>query len=263
MTVSRNKLTRKDIDRMSLYSIILQSGFNFERMQAGGFTATMIPAFKKIYGDQKEEIAAAMSYNMDFINTEPHMATFLNGLIVSLEESGEDRELIKNIRTGLFGPLAGLGDAIFWFTLLPISAAICSSINQQGSILGPILYFTIWVLAAVSRIWFGRLGYSLGVNAISTIQENANALTKAAGILGVMVVGGLIPSYVEFAFNPDLHLVGTVSVQGIFDSILPNLLPLGFVFLLYYLLKEKRMKAVNLILIIIVFSILMSFLNLM
>lgn len=263
MTVSRNKLTKKDIDKMSLYSIILQSGFNFERMQAGGFTASMIPSFKKIYGDQTEEISAAMSYNMDFMNTEPHMATFLMGLIVSLEESGEDRELIRNLRAGLFGPLAGIGDAIFWFTLLPISAAICSSINQQGSVLGPILYLTIWVLLALSRIWFGRLGYSLGVNAIPTIQENANALTKAAGILGVTVVGGLIPSYVEFSFREGLLLAGTVEVQEIFDSILPNILPLGFVFLLYYLLTKKRMKAVSIILIIIGFSILMAFLNLM
>ncbi|WP_213950539.1 PTS system mannose/fructose/sorbose family transporter subunit IID [Tepidanaerobacter syntrophicus] len=263
MKESSKKLTRKDIDRMSLRSIILQAGFNFERMQAGGFTASMLPAIKKIYGDKKEEVSEFMTYNMEFMNTEPHMATFLMGLILSLEESGEDRSLIKNLRNGLFGPLAGIGDAIFWFTLLPISAAICSSINQQGSILGPILYLVIWFLAAISRIWFGRLGYSLGVNAIPMIQENANILTKVAGILGVTVVGGLIPSYVDFSFRPELKIAGTVGVQDIFNSILPNLLPLGFVFLLYYLIKEKRMKTINLILYIIIFSLIMSLLNLM
>ncbi len=85
---------------MSLLSILEQSCFSFERMQAPGFVLGMIPGFKKIYGDQKEEVAAAMQNNMDFINTEPHMATFLQGLILSLEENGQDRALIKNIKTG-------------------------------------------------------------------------------------------------------------------------------------------------------------------
>ncbi|MEG2550046.1 MAG: PTS system mannose/fructose/sorbose family transporter subunit IID, partial [Erysipelotrichaceae bacterium] len=89
MTVSRNKLTKQDINKMSLYSVIEQSCFSFERMQAAGFTLSMMPTFKRIYGDQKEEIAAAMLNNMDFINTEPHMATFLMGLVVAMEENGE------------------------------------------------------------------------------------------------------------------------------------------------------------------------------
>lgn len=202
-----------------------------------------------------------MMNNMDFINTEPHMATFLMGLIVSLEEAGEDREMIKGIKTGLFGPLAGLGDAIFWFTLLPISAAICCSIAKDGSVLGPLLYIGIWFIAAISRIWFGRLGYTLGVNAVSTISENANAITKAAGILGVMVVGGLIPSYVSFAFAEKLTVAGGVNVQGVFDGILPNILPLGFVFLLYWLFKKKNANVIVIILGIIVFSIGMSYLG--
>ena len=87
MTVSRNKLTKKDITNMSLLSAVLQLGFNYERMQAMGFCFTMAPYFKKIYGDNTEEVAAAMTNNIDFINTEMHMATFLNGLILSLEEA--------------------------------------------------------------------------------------------------------------------------------------------------------------------------------
>lgn len=44
------------------------------------------------------------------------------GLIVSLEENNEERSLIKGLKVALFPPLAGIGDAIFWFTLLPIVA---------------------------------------------------------------------------------------------------------------------------------------------
>lgn len=260
---SRNKLTIKDIDKMSMLSLFEQACFSFERMQAPGFCMGLLPGFKKIYGDQKEEISAAMHNNMDFINTEPHMATFLQGLVLSLEEAGQDRTLIKNIKTGLFGPLAGLGDAIFWFTLMPISAAICCSLAGQGSILGPVLYIAIWLLGGFSRIWFGRFGYKLGVGAVDMISANAAALTKAAGILGVMVVGGLIPSYVTCRFAEDLEVVGNVSIQGIFDSILPNLLPLGFVFLLYFLFKKKNVNTLMLIVLVIVGSIALSYLGIM
>ena len=261
--IKRNKLTKKDITHMSCLSFIEQLAFNFERMQAAGFCYSMAPYFKKIYGDNDEQVALAMKSNMDFINTEMHMATFLQGLILSLEEHGEDRKLIQSIKTGLFGPLAGLGDAIFWFTLLPISAAIAVSLNNQGSILGPIIFIAIWLFAAFSRIWFGRLGYGLGTNAVSFIKENASAITKGAGILGVMVVGALIPSYVSFAFPEELMIFGTVQVQGIFDTILPNILPFGFTFLLYWLLKDKNINVTKLIVGIIVFGVIMSLLGIM
>ncbi len=261
MKVSRGKIENKDLIKLGLHSLYAQSLFSFERMQAPGITAGMIPAFEKIYGDNKEEIAAAMVNNMSFINTEPHAITFIQGLIVSLEEAGEDRELILNIRTALFGPLAGLGDAVFWFTLLPISAAIAVSFNQQGSVLGPIIYMAIWAVLALSRIWFGQLGYRLGVNSIDTLRENGPAITKAAGLLGVMVVGGLIPAYVNLSFPESLKLFDTVGVQSIFDSILPNLLPLSVVLFMYWLFRQKRVPVVVVILGIIIFSIVMSFLG--
>lgn len=263
MTVSRNKLTRKDIDKMSMLSIFEQACFSFERMQAPGFCLGLIPGFKKIYGDNKEEVSKAMANNMDFINTEPHMATFLQGLILSLEEAGQDRALIRNIKTGLFGPLAGLGDAIFWFTMMPITAAICCSLAGQGSVMGPLIYIAVWIVGALSRIWFGRLGYNLGVGAVDMISTNANAITKAAGILGVMVVGGLIPSYVACAFAESLVVVGDVSIQGIFDSIMPNILPLGFVFLLYWLFKKKNINTMMLIVLVLIGSIVLSFFGIM
>lgn len=260
---SRGKLTKSDITKMGLYSIIEQSAFSFERMQAPGFTLSMLPAFKKIYGDSKQDLSEFMTYNMEFMNTEPHMATFLMGLILSMEESGEDRELIQGLRNGLFGPFAGLGDAAFWFTLLPISAAISCSLAQEGSPLGAILYIAIWFVAAISRIWFARFGYTLGVKAVSKISTSTKYLTKAAGILGVTVVGGLIPSYIKIAFSDTLKFgmgEGT-TVQQVFDNILPNILPLAFVFFIYWLFKKKNANVLLLILGIILLSILMSLLG--
>ncbi len=259
-----SKITKNDLHKMAVMSCFEQSCFSFERMQAVGFLWGMTDCFKKIHGDNKEELAAAMSNNVDFINTEPHMAAILQGLVVSMEEAGQDRALIKSLKTGLFGPLAGLGDAIFWYTVMPIIASICCSLATQGSVLGPIIYILFWGISAIiTRIWFVDLGYNVGVSAIKFIGDNAAALTKAAGILGVMVVGGLIPSYVSFAFPETLVAAGNVSIQGIFDSIMPNILPLGFVFLLYWLFKKKNVNTMKLILLVIVFSIVLSFIGIM
>jgi len=264
MTVSRNKLDKSDIRKLGLLSMLEQVCFSFERMQAPGFCWGMIPGFKKIYGDNKEEIAKAMVNNLGFFNTEPHMATFLQGLTLSLEEAGQDREMIKRINAGLFGPLAGVGDAVFWFTMLPISGAISCSLAGQGNPVGPIIFIAIWMFLAFSRIWFASLGYNLGVRAVEMISENVAAITKAAGILGVTVVGGLIPSYISFslAWAPELPVIGPFSIQeNIFDVIFPNILPLGLVFFFYWLFKSKKANAIVLIVGIIVACVVLAFLG--
>lgn len=255
------KLTKKDLYSLGIRSIAEQAGFSFERMQAPGFTWSMLPCFEKLYPDSKKDMSEFMTYNMEFMNTEMHMATFLMGLELSMEERHTDRNLIAGIRNGLFGPLAGLGDAIFWFTVLPISAGICCSLAQNGSVLGPILYIAIWFFMAISRIWFAEAGYNVGSRLIENIGTTTKYLTEAAGILGMMVVGGLIPSYVTLAFSDDLIFgVGGTTVQSVFDNIMPNVLPLALVFLVFWLFKKKA-NVLAIILGIIAFGILMSFLG--
>ncbi|MFP1484305.1 PTS system mannose/fructose/sorbose family transporter subunit IID [Escherichia coli] len=73
----------------------------------------------------------------------------------------------------LFGPIAGIGDAIFWFTLLPIMAGICSSFASQGNLLGPILFFAVYLLIFFLRVGWTHVGYSVGVKAIDKVRENS------------------------------------------------------------------------------------------
>ena len=184
----------------------------------------------------------AIAGNMEFINTEPHMATVLQSIVISMEEQHQDRDLIKGVRNGLFGPLAGLGDSIFWFTVLPITAAISCSLASSGSILGPIIFILVYLAVGFSRIPFAHLGYNIGSKALTSIGENTKYLTKAAAILGTTVVGALIPSYVTVAFSDALvfGVDGSSTVQSVFNHILPSLLPLAVVFLIYALFKKKH-----------------------
>ena len=152
MESNKKVLTKKDITKLGLMSSLLQASFNYERMQSGGFTLAQLFCLKKIYKDDKEGLSAAMNDNLEFINTHPNLVGFLMGLLISLEEAKEDRKTIKGLKLALFAPIAGIGDAIFWFTLLPIVAGISASFAMEGSIIGPIIFFAVYLTVFVLRI---------------------------------------------------------------------------------------------------------------
>lgn len=259
-------ITRKDITKLAFRSSLLQSGFNYERMQASGFAAAQFPLLKKIYKDDKAGLAAAMKDNLEFINTNPNAAGFLMGLLVSLEEKKEDRSLIKGLKVALFGPLAGIGDAIFWFTLLPIVAGVCASFASQGSALGPILFFAIYLGVFFARIAWTHLGYTLGVKAIDKLRTQSAFISRAATILGVTVVGGLIASYVHIEVVSKIAVTAgnEVSLQkAFFDKVFPNILPMGYTLLMYYLLRAKQISPVVLILVTFLGAVALSWLGIL
>lgn len=103
-----SEISKKDITRLGFRSSLLQASFNYERMQAGGFTWAMLPILKKIYKDDKPGLSAAMKDNLEFINTHPNLVGFLMGLLISMEEKGENRDTIKGLKVALFGPMPGL-----------------------------------------------------------------------------------------------------------------------------------------------------------
>lgn len=260
----RGKLTSKDITRLGVRSIYNQSAMNYERMQSDGWTMAMTPMLKKVYGDDTDGLAAAMSANLQFINTNNYAAPLLMGLLASLEENGEQRSTIDGLRIALFGPLAGIGDAITWFTILPIVAGVTASFAKQGSILGPLVFFLVYVAMFFARIPIAHLGYSAGTKAIDSIRENSAIVSHAASVLGCTVIGGLIATYVQIKVLTKIPVTAghTISIQTqFFDRIFPNILPLGYTFLLYYLLKKKNVSPVMLILLTFVLAILFSWMG--
>ncbi len=205
-----------------------------------------------------------MKDNLEFINTHPNLVGFLMGLLLSLEEGKEDRSLIKGLKVALFGPLAGIGDAIFWFTILPIVAGISASFATQGSVLGPIIFFATYLTIFGLRIVWTHLGYDLGVRAIDKIKASSQTISKAATILGVTVIGGLIASYVHINVLSEIAINAEHSVslqKDFFDKVFPNILPLGYTFLIYFFLKKKKVSPVVLILGTFVMAIIMSILG--
>ncbi len=186
------QLDQKTLNKMAWRSCFLQASFNYERMQAAGWLYSIIPGLEKIHTN-KSDLAASMSHNLEFFNTHPFLVTFVMGIVLSLEQNKVDIPTIRAVRVAAMGPLGGIGDALFWLTLVPITAGITSNMAINGNAAAPIIFLVIFnVVQFALRFWLMNWSYKLGTSAIDALTANMQAFTRAASIMGVFVVGCLV-----------------------------------------------------------------------
>ena len=277
-----NKITLSKADRLKvcLRSTFWQASWNYERMQNGGYAFAMIPAIKKLYKEKADQIAA-LKRHMEFFNTHPYVASPIVGVTLALEQekangAAVDDAAIQGVKVGMMGPLAGIGDPVFWFTLRPILGAMCASIAMDGNMLGPIMFFLLWNILRFGFMWYTlEFGYKVG----SQITENLSGnlltnITRGASILGMFVLGALVQRWVSIKFAPvvssiqlskgayiewdqlpaggegiktaiqqfssgmALEPVKVTTLQNNLDALIPGLVPLLLTLLCMWLLKK-------------------------
>ena len=185
------ELDKKTLNKMAWRSCFLQASFNYERMQACGWLYSILPGLQKIHTN-KNDLAASMSHNLDFFNTHPFLVTLVMGIILSLESAKADIQTIRAVRVAAMGPLGGIGDALFWMTLVPITAGITSNMALAGNIAAPVIFLVVFnIVQFALRYWLMHWSYKMGTQAIDVLTENGKEFTRAASILGVFVVGCL------------------------------------------------------------------------
>ncbi|MGM9935112.1 MAG: PTS system mannose/fructose/sorbose family transporter subunit IID [Clostridium sp.] len=202
------KLTKKDRISVWFRSFFLQGSWNYERMQNGGWAFAMIPAIKRLY-KSKEERAAALKRHLEFFNTHPYVASPVLGVTLALEEERAngapvDDVTIQGVKVGMMGPLAGIGDPVFWFTVRPILGALAASLAMNGNILGPIIFFFAWNIIRMAFMWYTQ---EFGFKAGSRISDDLSGgllqdVTKGASILGMFILGSLVNRWVSVNFAP-------------------------------------------------------------
>lgn len=249
-------LDKKTLNKMVWRSLFLQASFNYERMQAAGWLYGMLPGLEKIHTN-KEDLSKSMKHNLDFFNTHPFLVTFVMGIILSLEQQKADTQTIRAVRVAAMGPLGGIGDAIFWFTLVPITAGITANMAIGGSLLGPILFLLIFNIVQFGlRYWLMYWSYNLGSKAIDILTKNAKEFTRSASLLGVFIVGALTSNYGATKLAIEIpNGESPIVIQNILDGILPNIIPLGLTLMLFFLLKKKNWKPVTCIALLLVIGI--------
>jgi len=208
MTEQKKHLTKSDRFKVMLRSQFLQGSWNYERMQNGGWAYSLIPALKKLY-PQREEASAALKRHLEFFNTHPYIAAPILGVTLALEEERAngvsiDDAAIQGVKVGMMGPLAGIGDPVFWFTVRPILGAIAASLATGGSILAPLFFFVVWNAIRVGFLWYTQeFGYAKGSEITNDLSGGIlQTLTKGASILGMFVMGILVPRWTSINFAP-------------------------------------------------------------
>jgi PTS system mannose-specific IID component len=94
------------------------------------------------------------------------------------------------------------------------------------------------------------------------MQHRLTALTDAATLLGVFMVGALVATMinVKFSWAPSIGDV-TLNMQNNLDMILPRLLPAGIVAAIYWMLGKKNMTSTKAIFIVLVVCVALSVLG--
>lgn len=251
---TEKKLTQSDIRGVFLRSNLFQGSWNFERMQALGFCFSMVPVIRRLYPENNDDRKQAIKRHLEFFNTHPYVAAPVLGVTMAMEEqraNGADIDdgAINGIKVGLMGPLAGVGDPIFWGTVRPVFAALGAGIAMTGSLLGPVLFFVLFNLVRLLTRYYGvAYGYKKGIDIVQDMGGGfLQKLTEGASILGLFVMGALvnkwthvnIPLEVSRIKNQTTGVEDITTVQMILDQLMPGLVPLLLTFGCMWLLRHK------------------------
>ena len=205
-----DKITLSNKDRMDVCwrHQFLQGSWNYERMQNGGWCYSIIPAIKKLYKTE-EDRAAALKRHLEFYNTHPYVSAPVMGVTLALEEERAngmpvDDQTVQGVKVGMMGPLAGVGDPVFWFTVRPILGALGASLALSGSIVGPLLFFVVWNIIRIAFLWYTQeFGYKVGTSIAKDMSGGLlGKVTEGASILGMFIIGALVQRWVSISFTP-------------------------------------------------------------
>ncbi len=275
------QLSKSDRQKVWWRSQFLQGSWNYERMQNLGWAYSLIPAIKKLY-TKKEEQAAALERHLEFFNTHPYVAAPIMGVTLALEEERAngveiDDAAIQGVKIGMMGPLAGIGDPVFWFTVRPILGALGASLAASGNLVGPLLFFFGWNAIRMAFLWYTQeFGYKAGSEITKDMSGGIlKDITKGASILGMFILAVLVQRWVSINFTVNLpgkqlaegayinfpegavtgaELKGILAdalgglsldkiqpqtLQGQLNSLIPGLMGLLLTFLCMWLLKKK------------------------
>lgn len=212
-------LSKKDRMKVCWRHQFLQGSWNYERMQNGGWCYSIIPAIKKLYTNKEDQISA-LKRHMEFYNTHPYVSSPVMGVTLAMEEERAngapiDDVAIQGVKVGMMGPLAGVGDPAFWFTMRPILGALGASFALSGNLLGPVLFFVLWNVIRFAFMWYTQeFGYKVGTSITKDLSGGLlGKITQGASILGMFVIGGLVQRWVSITLTPVVSTVANDEVN--------------------------------------------------
>lgn len=275
------KISKKDlIQGWAKYYTCAEVSSGFERLTAPAFSFGMNNILKELYSDNHDEYIKALNRHLLFYNSEATWGSLIFGITCALEEEraamleqgasqnelDASAEMISNLKVGLMGPLAGIGDSVNHGMLRPLLLSMFIPLASAGSWIAGVGPLVIW--ATVISIFAYTLvsrGYSQGRKSVVSILQSGklNQYIQMVSVLGLFMMGVLSSSYVSLATTLTwTSATGEeTTLQSVLDGLFPNLLPLLVVFGIYFYIKKFGPKYVRILVFILVMSVLLSFIG--
>lgn len=264
-------LTKKDLRHVFiLWELVTEVCLSYERLMSLGFCMSMVPVINKLY-KTKEERAEAMKRHLVFFNTENNWGAFIPGLVCSLEEDRANGkpvtdELINNIKIGLMGPLAGIGDTVTQGLVKVILLSVTVNMAIDGNVFAPLIYavlYTIYLLGI--GIFMFRQGYYVGKNVLSKVTDRTvvQKITETLGVVGMTVAGAMVYTHVSIASPATWTINGSeIVLNDVLEGILPNFLGVVATMLVFWRLRKGE-SVYKIVLWLIVAGFVLSLLHLL
>ena len=222
--------------------------WEYTRQMGTGYAFAMTPALRKIYKNDDNALSQALQRHMQFFNITNVFAPLVLGTSVAMEQENAKNpdfnpKMINDVKVGLMGPLSAIGDSLILTTWRVICTGIAMGLCQQGNVFGPILFLLAYNVPTTIIRWFGlKLGYEKGTDLMKKMSSSniIEEVSKLASILGMMVVGGMVSTYV-IVNSPIKIGVGksAVSLVSTLNQIMPSMLPVLVTLVVYWMLKKK------------------------
>lgn len=263
MEESASKVTKQDLHYAAVrWCFMACNVFNYETQEAPGLTWSLAPLLRKIY-PKDDDYEKAIANHLNYFNTTTAMANIVMGATTAMEEKEGTKSLaaVQSLKTGLMGPLAGIGDTLIWVLWPTIMGSISGYMAVKGNPLGAIIWFLANFAFFFVKIKLTDLGYFSGTKLITSLGDRISVFTEAASIMGLTVVGALIASVVRIQ-TPIMFHFGAVKMAlqaGILDKIMPSILSVLLAALVYKMIGSKKWTMNRIILFLIGLSMVCSF----
>ncbi|MDT3428254.1 PTS system mannose-specific IID component [Paenibacillus forsythiae] len=262
-----NQVTKRDIRSAAIrYMFMACNTFNYENQQAPAVVFGLSKVLRKIY-KKDEDYKASLNNHFNYFNTTTWMANLLLGASVAMEQKDgiESKEAVQAFKTGMMGPLAGVGDTLVWVLYPTIMGSIAGYMGLQGNPIGAMIWLLLNIVFFILRIKLFDVGHTSGLKLITALGDRLNVFTEAASIMGLTVVGALIPSVVKM--NVLLkYQTGEVTLPiqtEILDKIMPALLPAALTIVVYKLIASKKFSITHIIFMVIALALICSYLGIL
>ena len=179
-----------------LRTFLLQSVWNYDRMQSVGFAFAMLPALRRTFPPRTPALTAAVQRHLEYFNTHPYMAPALVGASIHLEgqvaRSERRPDEVTSFKNGIMGSYGAIGDSFFWAALRPLGGVVAVALILSGAgRSGPMIFVLGFdVIAMIVRGYGFFAGVSVGPMVVAKLARiDFAGSTRRLKMASAMIAG--------------------------------------------------------------------------